>query len=370
MSNSNEFNSVKDIFEDTLKYYNYSETTINELLTDSFINGLLELQKQEPEDNNAISLLRNFSQNQSLASLTELDNELRKELSSEGYISNMLRYINAAWMNVNFEENPTYAKSSIQKDDVDNTKIGISIMAGLLNFLSKTAGTGQKIIASEITVPLEVARRLHKTIQNQYDFIDAGEQSMRNARSGIHDNISTATTTRSPLVVDLDGDGVETTTTEDGTHFDHDNNGFAEKTSWVGKDDGLLVRDINGNGQIDNGTELFGNNSVLSNGEKAKNGFEALKDLDSNQDYVFDQNDAAWNEVKVWKDSNQNGIVDEGELLTMEQAGITGFDLNYQSQSRDDANGNAHLQTSTITKADGTTADITDVWFKTDYLVA
>ena len=121
MSNSNEFNSVKDIFEDTLKYYNYSETTINELLTDSFINGLLELQKQEPEDNNAISLLRNFSQNQSLASLTELDNELRKELSSEGYISNMLRYINAAWMNVNFEENPTYAKSSIQKDDVDNT---------------------------------------------------------------------------------------------------------------------------------------------------------------------------------------------------------------------------------------------------------
>lgn len=71
-----------------------------------------------------------------------------------------------------------------------------------------------------------------------------------------------------PLVVDLDGDGVETTTTEDGTHFDHDNNGFAEKTSWVGKDDGLLVRDINGNGQIDDGTELFGNNSVLSNGKK------------------------------------------------------------------------------------------------------
>ena len=55
-------------------------------------------------------------------------------------------------------------------------------------------------------------------------------------------------------------------------------------------------------------------------GKKAKNGFEALKDLDSNQDYVFDQNDAAWNEVKVWKDSNSNGIVDEGELLTMEQA--------------------------------------------------
>ena len=368
MSNSNEFNSVKDIFEDTLKYYNYSETTINELLTDSFINGLLELQKQEPEDNNAISLLRNFSQNQSLASLTELDNELRKELSSEGYISNMLRYINTAWMNVDFEENPTYAKSSIQKDDVDNTKIGISIMAGLLNFLSKTAGTGQKIIASEITVPLEVARRLHKTIQNQYDFIDAGEQSMRNARSGIHDNISTATTTRSPLVVDLDGDGVETTTSENGTHFDHDNNGFAEKTSWVGKDDGLLVRDINGNGQIDDGTELFGNNSVLSNGQKAANGFEALKDLDSNNDGVFNSSDTAWNQVNVWKDSNQNGKVDEGELLTLEQAGIENIDLNYQNSNAVDTNGNTVGQIGSFDKENGTQGNISDIWFNTDLM--
>ena len=176
----------------------------------------------------------------------------------------------------------------------------------------------------------------------------------------------TAEVQTSPLIVDLDGDGVETTTSENGTYFDHDNNGFAEKSGWVGKDDGLLVRDLNNNGQIDNGSELFGSNTLLSNNQKAANGFEALKDLDSNGDNIFNNQDTAWNEVKVWKDANGNGVVDEGELLTMEQAGITGFDLNYQSQSRDDANGNAHLQTSTITKADGTTADITDVWFKTD----
>ncbi|MDD7313264.1 MAG: hypothetical protein PUH03_02780 [bacterium] len=87
----------------------------------------------------------------------------------------------------------------------------------------------------------------------------------------IRNNMSTATITRSPLVIDLDGDGVETTMAESGTHFDHDGNNFAESTGWVGKDDGLLVRDINGNGQIDDGTELFGNNSVLSSGEKAAN---------------------------------------------------------------------------------------------------
>ena len=123
----------------------------------------------------------------------------------------------------------------------------------------------------------------------------------------IKDLFGTAEEVRSPLVVDLDGDGVETVTAEGGVYFDHDANGFKENSGWVGQDDGILVRDINGNGIIDNGTELFGNNSVLSSGEKAVNGFEALKDLDDNNDGIFDRNDNAWNEVKIWQDKNFNG---------------------------------------------------------------
>lgn len=103
--------------------------------------------------------------------------------------------------------------------------------------------------------------------------IDLADFNMLNefdkVKMTINNNMSTAESTTSPLVVDLDGDGVETTTEEDGVYFDHDNNGFAEKSGWVGKDDGLLVRDINNNGLIDDGTELFGNNSVLSFGQKA-----------------------------------------------------------------------------------------------------
>lgn len=79
---------------------------------------------------------------------------------------------------------------------------------------------------------------------------------------------------QSPLVLDLDGDGIVETHKENSTvYFDHDNNGLAESTGWVGADDGFLVRDLNDNGQIDNGTELFGNNSVLSSGATAANGF-------------------------------------------------------------------------------------------------
>ena len=144
----------------------------------------------------------------------------------------------------------------------------------------------------------------------------AGLTSTINAKyvdiPSIQSSFTAAENNPSPLILDLDGDEkVETTRISNGTYFDHDGNGFAESTGWVGKDDGLLVRDINGNGQIDNGTELFGNNSVLSSGKKAANGFEALKDLDSNNDGVFNSSDTAWNQVKVWKDTNENGIVDE-----------------------------------------------------------
>jgi hypothetical protein len=68
----------------------------------------------------------------------------------------------------------------------------------------------------------------------------------------------------SPLVLDLDGDGVETTSKSGLTYFDHDRNGFAERTGWAGSDDGLLVRDLNKNGQIDDGGELFGDNTLVN----------------------------------------------------------------------------------------------------------
>ncbi len=66
-----------------------------------------------------------------------------------------------------------------------------------------------------------------------------------NLIDNIKEKYTTAHEQASPLVIDLDGDGVETNKENSTVHFDHDNNGFAESTGWVGKDDGLLVRDIN-----------------------------------------------------------------------------------------------------------------------------
>ena len=106
-------------------------------------------------------------------------------------------------------------------------------------------------------------------IDNYWDDIRNQFDDLLDIKSSINASFTTAHEQASPLALDLDGDGVETTTVESGVYFDHDDNGFAEKSGWVGKDDGLLVRDINNNGLIDDGTELFGNNSVLSSGAKA-----------------------------------------------------------------------------------------------------
>lgn len=169
----------------------------------------------------------------------------------------------------------------------------------------------------------------------------------------------------SPLILDLDGDGVETTPISDLTYFDHEGNGFAQRTGWVSPDDALLVRDRNGDGKIGDGDELFGNNTSTSNG-MASNGFQALASMDTNGDGIVDAQDEGWNELRLWRDANGNGVVDDGELMTLEQAGVAGLYTNYSNSTYVDENGNQHKQIGKYLKTDGTVANMTDVWFATD----
>ena len=170
----------------------------------------------------------------------------------------------------------------------------------------------------------------------------------------------------SPLVLDLDGDGVETLSKDSGVFFDHDVNNLSELSGWVGADDGLLVLDRNGNGQIDSGAELFGNNTILSDGQKADNGFAALADLDENADGKIDAHDAAFADLRVWRDMNSDGVTDEGELFTLAELGIASLNTGYFSQTLTDKNGNQHLQVGSYTLEDGSTRAMNDVWFAQD----
>ncbi|MBL8382203.1 MAG: hypothetical protein JNM90_03945, partial [Burkholderiales bacterium] len=83
---------------------------------------------------------------------------------------------------------------------------------------------------------------------------------------------------RDPLTLDLDNDGLEArvSNTFFGVQFDHDGDGATTGSGWISADDGFLVRDRNGNGSIDDGTELYGDATALPGGGTARNGFEAL----------------------------------------------------------------------------------------------
>ena len=176
-------------------------------------------------------------------------------------------------------------------------------------------------------------------------------------------DMATPENTISPIILDLDGDGIETRGLQDGIFFDHDGNQFAENTGWVGADDGLLVLDRNNNGEIDTGQELFGSNTRLNDGSLAKNGYAALQELDSNQDGIINQDDEAWQQLQVWQDRNGNASVDEGELLSLEEAGIAAINTGYKNSNLVDQQGNAHKQTGTVIMQDGTINQSADVWF-------
>jgi hypothetical protein len=165
-----------------------------------------------------------------------------------------------------------------------------------------------------------------------------------------------------PIVLDLDHNGVQTVAAANGVHFDVAGTGRADRFGWVGGNDGLLVRDVNGNGQIDDGRELFGTGTVLADGHRAGNGFAALAALDSNHDGVVNASDAHFNELKVWVDANHDGKTDPGELKGLVELGITGLNLAAVASDRVD-HGNAVGLVSSYTTADGQSHEMADVWF-------
>ena len=183
----------------------------------------------------------------------------------------------------------------------------------------------------------------------------------------IKEKTRTASNFASPIVLDLDGDGViRTVGLSSGVNFDHAADGFAERTGWVAPGDGLLVWDRNASGTIDSGRELFGSETLLPNGMKAINGFEALKAFDVNGDGVIDANDPVFAQLRVWVDADTNARTGEGELLTLEEARVKSINLAYTNSNFVDAQGNAHRQVGSYTTTDGQTRAATDVWFTSD----
>ena len=159
----------------------------------------------------------------------------------------------------------------------------------------------------------------------------------------------------SPIALDLDGNGIQTTALADSTgKFDLMETGTAINSGWLSKGDAFLAVDSNGNGKIDSRAELFGGDV----GE----GFAKLAGYDTNHDGFVDAKDAGFKTLLVWQDLNGDHQSSANELRSLANAGIASLKVEH-TWDGSNQNGNTLGETSTATRADGSSMAMVDVYF-------
>jgi hypothetical protein len=154
-------------------------------------------------------------------------------------------------------------------------------------------------------------------------------------------------------VLDLNGDGVHFLGQDAGVHYDY--GAGLVTTAWAGADDGILVRDANHNGTVDNASEfVFGGDGVTD-----------LQGLAAQYGDTLDANDADFGSFGVWQDANSNGVADAGEVTSLTDAGINSISLSSDGIAYS-ANDDVEVAgTGSYTRADGSTGILADAVFLT-----
>ncbi|MEP3297862.1 MAG: hypothetical protein ABJO27_15555 [Pseudoruegeria sp.] len=141
------------------------------------------------------------------------------------------------------------------------------------------------------------------------------------------DCVSPKTSNFEPLVLDLDGNGIDLINFDNSfTYFDLDSDGYAENIAWIEDSDGVLATDKNRNGVVDNGNELI---MVLGT---SSNPWKQLEEFDDNKDSILNQKDTSFDRLLVWRDLNENGEGEEGELFSMNSLRI--HQISFQPQTK------------------------------------
>lgn len=146
----------------------------------------------------------------------------------------------------------------------------------------------------------------------------------------------------SPILVNLGRGEWSLAGVSDPVSFDIDADGVPDRITWTNRETAiaLLALDRNANGIIDNGAELFGNWTILATGARAANGFEALKELDSDGDGAVTRLDARWTALRLWIDANHDGVSQPLELQALSAGAVEALQTSYHWTGRRDQEGN------------------------------
>ncbi|WP_363737436.1 Ig-like domain-containing protein [Sphingobium sp. LMA1-1-1.1] len=283
--------------------------------------------------------------------------------------------------NANDGGNIIYGKASFSRT---NGTTGTALDAGLAyvrgdgsagEAYSAWAGAGTPATSDVAIVPaIDVERQEYERKSKRYMISTTGGQmfvrrrsdtAVLDGRSGLVDPATILSFSNkdigmlSPIILDLDGDGVEMRSIKKAkAAFDMNGDGIADNTGWVGKGDGFLVIDRDGDGSITSASEL----SFLTEKSNAKSDLDALGALDSNKDGKIDASDTRFGELKIWVDSDGDGATDSGELKSLADHGITSISLSSRAVEQNVKIGsNVVLATSTFTRANGSVGTVGDV---------